>query len=449
MSDSLRGNSLENGIRKIRFAKRSINLLSMLTLRKGWFTLANQGVVSATNFLTGVLIGRFCTKEEFGLYMLGYSIVFFVMDIQTSLISTPYMVYSPRLKGDSLRLYNGSSLIHQLALSAIVMLSLVSSGVVLSFGFGPSGLIPVVWALVITISFITFREFVRRFCFAGLRMGIALLFDFCVAVIQICGLFLLAKFGFLSATCAYWVVGIACGVVGGGWFLLNRASFKIQIHQSISDLIHNWTFGKWVFASGILWAISMNLYPWFLTLFHGTASAGVWGVCLGVLSLLNVPLTGVQNFLGPKIANVYTVDGVEALRRFVFKACLVLGLVMGFLSFGLFFIAGPLLVLIYGDKYSGYGLVVSILAFGMVAASIAFAFSRALFAMERSDVDFKVNFIPLFILLTCGVWLVRSFGPIGAAFGLLLANMAATAVRFASFAYISRSFSSKKILSRT
>jgi O-antigen/teichoic acid export membrane protein len=107
------------------------------------------------------------------------------------------------------------------------------------------------------------------------------------------------------------------------------------------------------------------------------------------------------------------------------------------------------LVLIYGDKYSGYGLVVSILAFGMVAASIAFAFSRALFAMERSDVDFKVNFIPLFILLTCGVWLVRSFGPIGAAFGLLLANMAATAVRFASFAYISRSFSSKKILSRT
>ena len=60
--------------------------------------LADQGVSSATNFLTGVIIARACSKEELGLYMLGFSLVLFVTDLQTSLISTPYMVYAPRLK---------------------------------------------------------------------------------------------------------------------------------------------------------------------------------------------------------------------------------------------------------------------------------------------------------------------------------------------------------------
>lgn len=407
-------------------------------MRKGWFTLANQGVVSATNFLTGVLIGRFCTKEEFGLYMLGFSIVLFVLDLQISLVSTPYMVYSPRLKGTALNLYSGSSLIHQLALSTIVMFVLVVWSGFLSFGSGPAGLASVVWALVVTIGLIMLREFVRRICFAGLRMEIALIFDLCVAAIQISGLFILAKLGFLSATHAYWVIGIACGVAGASWFLLNRAGFKIQISQAISDFTHNWTFGKWVFASGILWTISMNLYPWFLTFFHGTASAGVWGACLGVLAMANVPLAGVQNFLGPKIANVYANGGILMLRRFAIKASMLLCIVMSILCCALLILGEPLLVLFYGEKYSGNGVVVFVLALSLVASSVAFSFSRALFAIERADIDFKVNFIPFFILFTFGLSFVRSYGPLGAAIGLLIANLSASVVRLVLFTILSR-----------
>jgi len=69
-----------------------IILFSRLATGKGFIALTDQAVASATNFLTGVIIGRACTKEQFGLYMLGFSIVLFVMSLQTSLISTPYMV---------------------------------------------------------------------------------------------------------------------------------------------------------------------------------------------------------------------------------------------------------------------------------------------------------------------------------------------------------------------
>jgi O-antigen/teichoic acid export membrane protein len=430
--------AIEDETPRSNLMKKGIDWFFKPTVRNGWVALANQGVFSGTNFLTGVIIGRSCSKGEFGLYMLGFSIVLFVFDLQVALISTPYMVYSPRLKGRSLRLYSGSSLIHQLALTIIILSALAVWGGLLSFGLGPPGLARVMWALVAVIAFIMFREFVRRICFAHLRMEIALLLDCCVAVVQIVGLIILYRLGILSANRAYWVIGCACAIAGTGWLFLNRKAFILQVSQSLSDFKHNWKFGKWVFFSGLLWAASMNLYPWFLTVFHGTASVGVWGACLGVMALVNVPLTGVQNFLGPKIANVYAAGGVRALRKFAFKASLVLGLVMGLLSCALFIIGGPLLVLFYGDKYSGNGLVVSMLALGLVAASVAFAFSRAFFAIERADVDFKINFIPLFILFTIGLWLVRSFGPLGAASGLLLAHLAASGVRWTSFAILTR-----------
>jgi len=157
-----------------RFLKRIIDsgiaVQWNLTARKGLVTLADQAVVSMTNFVTGVIIGRACTKDEFGLYMLGLSIMLYVTNLQTSLILTPYMILSPRLQGDAHALYTGSTLIHQFALSALAMLWLAVGGVVLSLGMGPQGLVPVVWSLVVVIAFILLRDYARQVCFAQLTV---------------------------------------------------------------------------------------------------------------------------------------------------------------------------------------------------------------------------------------------------------------------------------------
>ena len=423
---------------KVGFIPNGYNLLSRIILHKGSFTLANQGVVSATNFLTGVAIGRFCTKDQFGLYMLGFTIVLFVADLQTSLISTPYMIYSPRLKENDLRIYNGSSLLHQVVFSILLILALAAWGGYLFSGFGPPGLAPILLSLSAVIGFIMMREFIRRFCFANLAMRTSLIFDSFISVLQLSGLFLLAHLGFLSANLAIWIIGCACGFGSAAWLLLFRSSFAMRIGQSLIDFKANWRFAKWVFASGILWAVSMNLYPWFLTLFHGTASAGEWGACLGVLGLINVPLMGIQNFIGPKISYVYANNGESGLRSFAFKTSMLVGIIMSALCYVLYLFGDPLMVFLYGAKYTGNGSVIFVLALSLVAASLAFAFSRGLFALERADIDFKVNFIPLIILFTFGIWFVRYHGPLGAAYGLLLANLAAAAVRFFSFTVLTR-----------
>jgi O-antigen/teichoic acid export membrane protein len=406
-------------------------------LHQGIISMADQAVASATNFLTGIIIARSCSKEELGLYMLGFSVILLVTDLQTSLISTPYMVYAPRLKGRAHALYTGSTLIHQLTFSLLVIFALICGTIAVTMGVGPRGLGPVLWALVAVITFIMLREYARRVCFARLKLLTAFLFDTCIAIGQIGGLLVLGRFRLLSASRAYWVIGSTCGIALVWWLWSNREFYRLRISESRADLKKNWVFGKWVFASGLVWAVSMNLYPWFLAFFHGTASTGVWAACLGVVSVGNPALLGIQNLVGPKIAHLYVEVSPKALRRLVLKISAVITLPMSLLCLVMILWGGRLIALLYGDQYAGSGLVVTILALNLLVLATAFSFSRALFAMERADLDFLVNFAALFIMVTLGLWLVRAFGPLGAAIGMLVAGLVTSTARAAAFLMLS------------
>lgn len=419
-------------------ARRKLSLLGQVlssetALHQGAISLADQVVSSATNFLTGVIIARACSKEELGLYMLGFSLILLMTDFQTSLITTPYMVYAPRLKGRAHALYTGSALIHQSTFCVITMLGVACGAIVVTHGVGPRGLGPVLWALVLVIALIMLREHARRVSFARLRLKTAFLFDTFIAVGQISGLLVLARFHLLSASRAYWMVGSVCGIAVVGWLWSDGGCYDPRLSESLADFKKNWTLGKWVFASGLVWAVSMNLYPWLLAAFHGVASTGVWAACLGVVSVGNPFLLGTQNLIGPKIAHEYAANGPRGLHRLVLKIAAVVGTPMSMLCLVMFIWGGRFLTLLYGRQYAGNRLIVAILALNLLVTATTFSFSRALFAVDRAYVDFLVNFTALFIMLTLGLWMVRAFGTLGAALGLLGANFATSAVRVGVF----------------
>jgi O-antigen/teichoic acid export membrane protein len=402
-------------------------------LHQGFFSLADQAVASITNFVTGVIIARSSSKEEFGLYMLGFSLILLVTDLQTSLIATPYMVYAPRLKGRAHALYAGSTLIHQVVFSLLGMLALGCAAIGSRFGIGPRGLEPVLWALGAMVGLIMLREFVRRICFAGLKLRSVLVFDICVGLAQVGGLLLLAHLGVMSASVAYCWIGPVCGIAALIWLWLEKDFFHLQLAQSVADLRTNWTFGRWVFASGLVYTASANLYPWLLAFFHGPAAAGVFAACVGVVSASNPALLGLQNFVGPKTAHEFASKGQRALRRFVLKVSGLLAIPVGLLTLALIIWGGRFVTLLYGKRYAGNGLVVAVLAVNLLVMAVGFSFSRALLAMERARVDFVLNLVALVMMLTLGLWLVRTHGALGAAIGLVGATLATSLVKAGIF----------------
>jgi O-antigen/teichoic acid export membrane protein len=402
-------------------------------MHQGFLSLSDQAVASITNFLTGVIIARASSKEEFGLYTLGFTVILLTTDLQTSLIATPYMVYAPRLKGAAHALYVGSTLAHQIVCSLLAMAVLACVAFAGRFGIGPHGLAPVLSALSAVIAFIMLRECVRRICFADLKLKAVFVFDLCVGLAQVGGLLVLAHFHLLSARTAYWLVGGACGIAVLSWLWIERHSYRFRLDGAVEDLKRNWSFGKWVFASGLLWTGCTNLYPWLLAFFHGTAAAGVFAACVAVVSASNPALLGIQNVLGPKIAHEYAAGGPKALRRLVLKLSATLAVPVSLLVLALMLWGGKLIALLYGSRYAGNGAVVAILAVNLLVTAMGFAFSRGLFAIERANVDFALNFAALAILLTVGLWLVKTHGPLGAALGLVAANIVTSVVKVGMF----------------
>ena len=288
----------------IPLTKRRMSLFSQFwspktALHQSAISLVDQGVVSATNFFTGVIIARACSKEELGLYALGFSLILTMTDFQSSLIITPYTVYAPRLKGRAHALYTGSTLIHQ---SAFCVLTIWAN---LWRDPGDSRNRPQrLRASYVGIGARNCLADASRACssreFRSAATQDSVCFRYSIAIGQVLGLLVLAHFGLLSANHAYWVIGFASGIAVVGWLWWDRDFYEPRFRDSVADLKKNWALGKWVLASGLIWAIGVNLYPWLLAAYHGVGSTGVWAACMGVVSIGNPVMLGLQNLIGPK-----------------------------------------------------------------------------------------------------------------------------------------------------
>jgi O-antigen/teichoic acid export membrane protein len=410
--------------------------VAALVRRRGFsgiVSLADQAVVSGTSFLTGVLVGRACTQAEFGLYTLGLSIIVFIVGLQTSLISSPYTVYSPRISGVERALYAGSSLVHQLGLSIAVIVALLLAGLVFSTGVGPDGLGALAWVLAGVTGLITLREFVRRVCFARIRMTSALVMDSCVAMLQLGGLAALFHFGLISPMRAYLVVGAASGLVAVGWLFAMRSGFRVELATALSHLKRNWRLAKWLVAGSLLLTAGMSAYPWLLAGMHGTAATGILGACMGVAFLAHPFFLGLRNFLDPRASHGYARGGKREVRSVVGLASLLTVAIMGCFCLVILVFGGWLVTLIYGPQYAGNDAIVRVLAVASAISVIGMPAYSGLLAMERSDIAFKSYLVALILVLTVGLWLVGAYGVLGAAIGLLVSNLGSSAVRWVAF----------------
>ncbi|MFP4501125.1 MAG: lipopolysaccharide biosynthesis protein [Candidatus Hydrogenedentota bacterium] len=397
---------------------------------KAFITLADQGVVSATNFLTAVLVGRFAGTEELGLYYLGFQgILIFAQNTQMSLVSAAYIVYGPRLSGEDFRQYTGSTLLHYAALAVIAALGLLVAGLGLRATGVPqdmAGLDKVLLVMAGAVIFFLLREYARQVCFARLNAHAALVLDGFVLVAQVCGLMALGGLGVLTADRAYMVVGLACGAGGLTWLAARRQIFSPHMGRAWPDFRKNWRYSRWVFAMNLAFLGSMQIYPWLLVSFHGKEANGILGACATVIFLSNPFIIGMSNFLGPKCVHALTERGAPGLQQVVRTATAFFAVTMGGFCVIMLAGGGVALHLLFGDaELAAYGHVVSIWAVGQLAWALRAPAEYGLNAIERPDVGFKALLLMLLITVTAGVWLTWRYQAAGVAVGIAAGQTAA------------------------
>ena len=405
------------------------------TTHKSVVTLLDQAVVSGTNFLTGVIVGRTLIKEDFGLYMLGLSIVLFGMSFQTSLIMAPYTVYSPRLQGLEHRSYTGSTLIHQFFISLIALVILVLGGGLASLGIGPQGFATMVWVLAAVMTFILLKDFLRQICFAQLRLNAALLLDSAAAVIQLGSLLFLAHEGLLTLDHVFWIFGLAGGIPGMAYLYWHRRDFHLTISQASIALKKNWSFAKWSFGSAVASLILSQLYPWILAGFHDMATVGVLAACWSLVYITNPFLMGMTNLLSPMAAHAFAQGGVKKMNRLIFLFTIVLLIFMATFCLIALFKGDWLLSLFYGKKYVGNGQIVAIAFIRLPSSNMTIPLCCGLMAAELPDIVFKSYILGVVLTFIFGIPLVKYYGINGIVIGMIISAITVSLSRL--WGYIS------------
>ena len=400
-------------------------------------SLVDQAVISATNMCTSIVIGRTCAKAELGLYASGLSLILLVTAIQSALIAVPYTISSPQVAAGEHAVYKGSTLLQQASLAVLSMAVFAVVGL-----FGVRGhaadLKVVLLTLAAVAGLICFRDFARRVSYAELHFGFALVIDGMLALAQLAAIGLLAWKHELSASRALFSVGLASALAGALWLGVNRGTIRFSVGHALAGFRVNWRLGRWLFASSVLWSLSIDQYPWLITTLRAPAEAAVWASCYGVMAFLNPVVLALNNDAAPRVANDFAAHGLLGLAHSVKRSAMVAGVMTLPILLALVLFGAKLVKLMYGAKFgsSGVGnsgLVVDLLAAGLWMYAIGLAFPYGMLTLHRPEVDFAINGACIASFLAVGVWLVRSHGVVGAACSFLLVQAVALGLRVVGF----------------
>ena len=401
------------------------------TATENFLVLVDQAIVSATSFLTMVLIGRGVSKEELGIFAFGTTLVLMITTVYESLIGLPYVSLVDK-RGDR-RLFTGSSLIALGTLSLAASGSILISAAIGLFGYLASSISLLLLAIGLTLPFILLRLFIRRICFSKIAVGSALGFDASISLFQICFLCLFFYTDLLGGTFGHLAIGLSCAFAVAYWLVRNKYEYVINLTEANRQIHENWTFSKSVFTSQLLWILHINAVIWSITYFLGSDIAGEFTASLFTILLANPFVLGLLNILTSRAVKSFDGGGFASLRNTVFSNMLLMVSGVVVLWLVLMFYGDSLVVLVFGKDFSGQQLTISILGISMIAETVCKAPEQGLNAIERPDIVSTINLVRLVVTILGLAILLPTYGIIGAASTLAIADAIAAIFMISSF----------------
>lgn len=409
------------------------NHLFSLASRDRILSLADQAVVSGTNFLTIFFVARWSNSSQLGIYAVTISVVLALTYFQESLVSQPYMIqrHDPE---DSSAERAGASLALSIVFSGTCILALSITALCLLQWMPGSETIGIIWTVAAILAFVLIRDFARRFAFAHLDMLTALYLDLAVAIIQLSVLGWLGISGRMSAITACAALGIACVFPTAVWLYSARAKFRIQTAHLRNVLKQTWALGKWLLAGRLTVTVQGYMVYWILMIVGGASVTGVYAACMSVLGFVNPLLTGLGNSFMPRSVLAWNTGGGPKLWREAVQNAVLVGALMATMTITVVAAGEPVMRLLYhGTEFQGLGPTLIVLALGLFFGALGTPASVALAAMHQARLIVIAATITAVVAVILVALFMTKWGLLGAAYGLLAGGLAAATGRWIPF----------------
>jgi O-antigen/teichoic acid export membrane protein/thymidylate kinase len=323
-------------------------------LAKGMFAVLDQGLISGSNFLMGILLARWLAAEQYGAYALAFAMFILISIVYQSLVLEPMTVFGPSVYHGVMRNYLGILVKLQTVLGSVVFVVGAFAAVYFLYARGSAQLAPALVGATIAGPCVLLFWFARRACYVELSPSRSLSGAIVYMPLLLGSVWILLKLKLLSPFTAFAATGVSALLASA--YLLSRLK-PVLARQAQGPHLpevsrRHWEYGRWALAAAVFLWIPWNIcYP-LVTKFWGLAETG------SLRALLNLALPITQTYSAfsllflPYTARLSHQEGWPAMKG---QAMRIAGLYAGGSAVYWLFVcmfSGPLVRFLYAGRYT-------------------------------------------------------------------------------------------------
>jgi O-antigen/teichoic acid export membrane protein len=402
----------------------------LLWASKGGLAVVDQGLISGSNFLLGILLARWLAPDQYGAYALAFSAFLLFSFLYHSLLLDPMAVFSGSAYSRCLRRYLKSLIWIHLGITVLTVVVLGAMALIAFLRSEPGGLPGALLGVTVASPCILLFWLGRRAYYMELAPARAVAGAFLYCLLVVNGTYLLFRLGRLSPFTAYLLM--AAGALTTGLCLLFYIRHRLPALEAgptpLEAWRRHWCYGRWALAAAIATWISYYMYYPLVTSFFGITQAGQLRALMNFALPLEQTFSALACLFLPYAARMQERHGRSRAGPLTRRITLVY--VGGAILYWLVFlpIKAQAFHFLYAGKYTEVAYLIPYVALETILWSASFGPAIVLRAMESSISIFYARCLASVFSLAVGIPLTHAYGIRGVMVGIVLSNAAAFAM---------------------
>lgn len=389
--------------------------------------MMDHGLISASNFLLGIVLARYLGSEQYGAYALAFSTFVLLSLIHSALAMEPMSVFAPSIYRKTLPEYLGLLLWVQVLGSVIIVACAGAGEVFFRLAGMQTNLVSAFEGIALASPCVLIFWFARRAFYLQFRPSSALIGSIVYSVFLCFGIWVLASGQLLSPFAAFVVMGSAAFLTSLLLLFLLRPTISekaISKVLSVKEVLKkHWHYGRWAFASALFIWIPWNSFYSVVTHYSGLAESGT------LKALLNLAMPMTQTYAAfsllfiSQAARLGHDKGWDAVKVLAWRIAglYTLGSSAYWILVCLF--RNQLIRLMYAGHYQEMAPLIPVIAVASILSGAAMGPTIAIRAMRSPANVAAIYFGSSLVSLLFGIPACRAWGIRGAVFGILLSSI--------------------------
>ena len=399
-------------------AKLGARVRSVFGGRELW-AVADQALVSGTNFLTNVIIARSLGITNFGIFALAWMAVLFFSSMQMATIVAPMMSLGPKTSTEDRPGYFGAVLVQEIIFTIICTIILLAglSGLA-AYNHQPA-LKGLAFPLCVAMLSYLLQDFARRYLFTTKQSFRAFLNDAISCLPQLPLIFVLTRAHVVGLPGVLWLIAIT-SFVGVGLGIYWLEPITITTKTIVATTKQHWRISRWLSPSALLWWTSTNFFVLAAPAYYGAMAAGVLRACNNMVGVSHIWFLGLDNVIPAETARLLHKKGIGAATSYLKEMTIRWGLITAAFVAVLSVAPGLWLGTIYGRQYAPYGDVLRIYGFFYLLVFSGRILGAGLQALEYTAPTFWSYLLLTALSIVLAAPLTKHLGLRGVIVGMIM-----------------------------